>query len=190
MIYTGLTCGYHFLQTATDDVDFFRLVEQVPEVLVGKAVAVVSFDSGPLKPAAEEYRGGWTYDSNEVAYFPYLNEKELSENIFANGYDEWYLFDKLTKLKSSHAFCNYSAFGLTGGNADMAMRELQEKFWQQIMTNKPNSFILYGGNFIYGSMDDGDVKRVLEAFLGECGPAGRSGEKASPSGPMKGKPRP
>lgn len=81
-------------------------------LLVGKAVAVVSFDSGPLKPTDEERQRGWSYDTKAVAYFDVLTEEELKENICANNWDEWYLFDQPKGIEVSDVFVNYSGFRL------------------------------------------------------------------------------
>lgn len=103
---------YHFLQTTKDGYDFNKFVLESSGLLIEKAVGVLSFDGDSMNPTKEEFERGWTYDKQEVAYFYPLDENELKENIFANCYDEWYLFDKKSKLKSNHIFVTYSGFGL------------------------------------------------------------------------------
>lgn len=152
------------MQTAKGDCDFKRFVKEYEELLIGKSVGVLSFDGDSLKPTNEEYKRGWKYDSKEVAYFDELNSQELKTEIFANCYDEWYLYEKPTKLIRNHVFVTYSGFSLINENDDELMNNIINRFWNQIELNKPNSFIIYGDNFIYGSKNKNEIDKIIIAW--------------------------
>lgn len=162
MIYSGTYNEYHFLQTSKDEYDFKRFVIEYEELLIGKAVGVLSFDGDSLKPTEDEYMRGWKYDNKEVAYFDELNSQELKTAIFANCYDEWYLFEKPTKLKTNHIYVNYSGFRLI--NEDVLMSNIITRFWREVKLNNPKSFIIYGDNFIYGSKNKNEIEEIKKAW--------------------------
>lgn len=164
MIYTGTYNEFNFLQVAKDGYDFKRFVEEYEKLIIGKAVGVVSFDGDSVKPTKEEYERGWKYDSKEVAYFDKLNTYELKTDIFANCYDEWYLFEEPTQLKGNHIFVTYSGFRLHIEKEDRLMRNVQKRFWDQVEQNNPNSFVIYGDNFIYGSKNKNDIDQIEKAW--------------------------
>ena len=164
MIYFGQHKEYFFIQTANDNCDFIRFIDEYSSFLIGKSVAIISWDSDSMKPSEEEYQRGWEYDENEVAYFDKLTAQELKTNIFANNYDEWYLFDEQQDLYQYNSFVNYSGFRLINKNEDSDMNDLILKFWNQIEHNKPANFILYGDNFIYGSKHKEEINDIYEAW--------------------------
>ena len=164
MIYSGTYKEYHFLQTAKDGCDFARFVVEFEKLLIGKAVGILSFDGYYMKPTAEEYKRGWNNDDKQVALFDELNSQELKAPIFANCYDEWYLFDKPTKLKSNHIYVTYSGFRLINESEDAKMNNIISRFWSEILINNPMCFIIYGDNFIYGSKNKKEIAEIKLAW--------------------------
>lgn len=164
MIYLGTYNEYHFLQTAKEGCDFKRFVNEFEELLIGKAVGVLSFDGDSMNPTEEEYERGWKYDDQEVAYFDEIDSYELKTEIFANCCDEWYIFNKPKKLKTNHIYVTYSGFRLINENEDELMNNLIKRFWKEIEINNPISFMLYGDNFIYGSKNKEEIDELKMAW--------------------------
>lgn len=163
MIYIGKYNEYHFLQTAKEGCDFKRFVVEFEDLLVRKAVGVLSFDGDSMKPTEEEYKRGWKYEK-EVAYFDEIDSYELTTEIFANSYDEWYMFDKPTKLRTNRIYVTYSGFRLINDSEDILMNNLIAKFWKDVEINNPMSFIIYGDNFIYGSKNKKEINELKIAW--------------------------
>lgn len=164
MILTGKNKEYYFLQIMKDGYDFNKFALDFSDFLIGKAVGILSFDGDSMKPTKEEYQRGWTYDEQEVAYFKSLNKKELNENIFANCYDEWYLFDELKPFQSNNIFVTLSGFRLIDLNKSKSMENLQNSFWKQVELNNPSGFVINGDNFIYGSKNESEIKKIIETW--------------------------
>ncbi|SRR6266700_377015 len=81
-------CGaYEWLTTFSHDFD--NLLTLCPTTVLGKYVAVTSFDSGSLDLSSQEKAAGWGTRSG-IAYSP------LIESVGAlperGGFDEWYVF--------------------------------------------------------------------------------------------------
>ena len=62
----GSTNGYDWL-VSTDTLD--DVLQLCPEVVLGKYLAVTSFDSGPLLLSEEQKSAGWTSNAG-IAYSP------------------------------------------------------------------------------------------------------------------------
>lgn len=152
------------MQTAKDGLDFNRFVREFEDLIVGKSVSVLSIDGDSLNPTVEEYNRGWRYGRDEVAYFDHINTQELKTEIFANCYDEWYLFDTPTEMKTNHIFVTYSGFRLINIGEDTSIQSTVNKFWNDIERNNPASFIIYGDNFIYGTKKKCETQRIATAW--------------------------
>ena len=76
----------------------FDLLQISPDVVLGKYVAITSFDSGPLVLTEEEKAAGWDSRS-KVAYSPKVQNVA---SLPRAGYDEWYIFDDPIDLGTSH----------------------------------------------------------------------------------------
>ena len=160
MLFTGQQDGYHYLQTAAEGCDFISFAGGCAHLLIDRAVAVVSWDSDSMALTDEERNRGWTFHQ-EVAYHPKLSAAALREGIFANSYDEWYLFPTITPLHSSNDFVNYFGFRLHGFEGSELHQHLARRFWEQVSVNQPESFVLFGDSFIYGSRDDQCFARAI-----------------------------
>lgn len=162
MILTGRHNEYYFLQTNQEGLDMKTFITDFSTLLTDNAVAVLSFDGDSMKPTKDEYSRGWTYDELEVAYLPTLNRYELGQNIWANCYDEWYIFDKIETLKSNKIFVTFSGFRLIDINDSELMKNIQKRFWRQTEANNPKSFIINGDNFIYGSKVKNEIEEIAK----------------------------
>lgn len=164
MIHSSIINEFKVIQTNDEGLDFNRLVDEFSELFVGKLAAVLAFDGDSLKPTTSEYNRGWKYDHNEIAYSPVLTLGELGQNIFANCYDEWYLFDEEFIMPNNNIFVTYSGFRLINIESSDMMKSLAASFWDRIKTTCPTSFILNGDNFIYGSKNRNEVNRILASW--------------------------
>ncbi|MEM6395831.1 MAG: hypothetical protein AAF741_05755 [Bacteroidota bacterium] len=133
---------YYVFQSSLDGDDFKKFVKDFKKILLGKSLAVVSFDYDSLKPLVAEYRRGWIYDAAEVSYFGELTRNELEHPIYANNGDEWYLFDCPSKFTPEDVFVSYSGFRLIDLTSSDLMKSVQDRFWAQTIRNDPASFIL------------------------------------------------
>jgi len=128
-----------------------ELLDLCPDVVLGKYVAVTSFDSGPLCPTDKEKATGWQ-SRNGIAYSPRVADvSTLPHDLF----DEWYVFDcaaDLGELADPHenvfeqlmqkgrvrAFVNFGeSFALHRKESEALM----SLFWQQFDLIQPESYI-------------------------------------------------
>lgn len=94
MLVTGEYGCYQWLVTDLQ----FDLFQACPEIILGKYVAVTSFDSGPLEPTDKEKASGWQ-SRGKIAYSPKIqNVEELPRE----GWDEWYILNNPAHLGTSH----------------------------------------------------------------------------------------
>lgn len=148
MIVFGSKGSYEWLVT-DQDCDLLKIC---PEIVIGKFIAISSFDSGSLLLSEEEKASGWE-SRNNLAYSPRV--KEVND-LPRDGYDEWYVFREPFDLGISHlaenvfevpqgqghlsVFVNYGGFSLS----DPKMNDLAELFWQQMECVRPESYIADG----------------------------------------------
>lgn len=170
-MYEGETNNYYWIEG--HEFSLHKLVTNCPELLIGKTVAITSFDSGPLLPNDQEKEFGW-YSKDKVFYAP---EIANPQDLPYDQYDEWYIFDNQKEFKPVDAFVNYGSFFLRNPiyqlhEADPTwdkvgiqhqidyQREIQEKFWEHIRRIEPRSFVMDGDRFIFGSRVSGDIKLI------------------------------
>jgi hypothetical protein len=141
-----------------------QILAQWPALVVGRFVAVIACDGGPLHLAEEEIRAGWTTEDG-VAYGPRI---EAPQVLPLGEYDEWYVFSQNTIVENPERFVNYGGFSIepphpthlnAGWDRDMhegqleAVRELQSRFWSQIEAINPLSYLAEGDNLIVVTAD-------------------------------------
>ena len=73
----GKTNNYFWIEIEGNDIGLPDLVTKCPKLFVGRAVAITSFDSGPLVPDDEE-KGYGTYN---LGYYSNIRIDNISENI-------------------------------------------------------------------------------------------------------------
>ncbi len=134
-------------------------------------LAITSFDSGPLKPTAEELELGWKYN-NEVMYSPRL---KAGLDIPNDQYDEWYISKELEFANGTpEVFVNYGGFSLVP--PDESYKEfyvswekdtldflipIQFRFWSQIEEISPETFVAVGDNDVVVSKNRGFIEAVV-----------------------------
>jgi hypothetical protein len=138
--------GYEWLTTISHDFDSFLTL--CPTTVLGKYVAVTSFDSGSLDLNDEEKAIGWR-TRNGIAYSPVI--ESLVRLPQRGGFDEWYVFGTPVDLGEKgqgnifeapssagqvECFVNFAeAFDLHQPN------DLVPLFWRQLEWIRPESYI-------------------------------------------------
>lgn len=154
-IETGSRGGYFWLTSGDHELN--DLLMCCPQIVVGKYLAVTSFDSGSLALNEDEVAAGWE-SRGGIAYSPKIESIEhLPHDIF----DEWYLFGSPRNLGNLFqgnvfetsiqadqvaAFVNFGGFSLHSPE----MKALADWFWLQLELIQPESFIAGGSllNFV------------------------------------------
>ncbi len=137
---------YEWLTTTAHDFD--SLLTLCPILVLGKCVAITSFDSGSLSVTDEEKDAGWE-SRKGIAYSPLIESLDaLPER---GGFDEWYIFGTPIDLGDKgrgnvfeaplsagqvEVFVNFGeGFDLNQPNG------LVPLFWRQLEWIRPESYI-------------------------------------------------
>ena len=143
---TGSSGGYQWL-VSTDRQ--FDVLEFCPDVVIGKYVAITSFDSGPLRLTEEQKSAGWASEGG-IAYSPKIADVKA---VPLRYFSELYVFSNPTNLgvladprknifdsdiqqRQVHAFVNYD-FGFH----DAEYADISRMFWQQLGWMKAESYL-------------------------------------------------
>jgi hypothetical protein len=148
MIRRGQAGSYGWIQVRDLEQPLGRLIASLH---VGKRLAIVAFDSGPLRPDPAEQKGGWVVVGPSAVSPPL----DATIDIPEAGYDEWYVLDRIPDLGwNPEIFVNYMNFTLVP--PEQLVREqdptwdrrgwdwlepLQEKFWQQLDRFNPVTYV-------------------------------------------------
>jgi hypothetical protein len=135
-------------QWLTTEFEVDGLARLCPKIVLGKYLAVASFDSGSLSLSDEEKANGWRL-RNGIAYSPRM--EAIGGLPRTNGWDEWYVFESQTDLG---ALCHTNPFAPRPGpgqvhayvNFNVALHDgetgaVLELFWEQMNWIKPESFL-------------------------------------------------
>jgi hypothetical protein len=144
MLTVGVQGLYQWLVTDLQ----FDLLQLCPEVVLGKYVAITSFDSDTLVPNDEETAAGWKTRGN-IAYSPKVQH---IKGIPREGWDEWYIFENPTDLGTSHLKENVFEVPLSRGNVSVFVnycfglhqpewKDIAALFWQQMALICPESYV-------------------------------------------------
>jgi hypothetical protein len=146
---TGSHGGYQWLTTTGHDLDSFLTL--CPIVLLGKYVAVTSFDSGSLTLNDTEKSAGWE-SRKGIAYSPLIKSTDMLPE--RGGWDEWYVFPAPVDLGQLEQYGNIFEASLLPGEVYTLVNfgpafaldksELQspaKEFWRQMEWIHPESFI-------------------------------------------------
>jgi len=144
MLTVGLQGSYEWLVT-DGNVDLLQLC---PKVVLGKYVAITSFDSGQLVPTDKETAAGWQSQA-KIAYSPKI---QSIEDLQWGGWDEWYIFEKPTNLGTSYLGENIFEVPQDQGHISVFVNygwalhsphwgELAALFWDQLARIRPESYI-------------------------------------------------
>lgn len=124
----------------------------------GKRLAIVAFDSGPLRPDPVEERNGWSVVGSSMLSPPLDATVEIPEA----GYDEWYVMDHIPNHAwSPDVFVNQMSFTLASAeqlargqdatwnrHAWDWLAPAQTKFWEQLESLNALTYVASGDHVI------------------------------------------
>lgn len=129
------------------------LIDAVPELVVGKYVAIASYEGERYRLRSEEIKAGWQ-QINDIALSPVISQASELPN---NQFDEWYIFDRLTPFVIKESFINYGGFSLARRNLDNPFlpaaykqqlsqgndqgQDREARFWKQLEEVKPETYV-------------------------------------------------
>ncbi len=126
---TGMRSGYWVVQWSEEwDPSLADLLAEVPELVLGRYVAIVSCDSSPYKPTAEEIVNGWEM-TDDIAVTPMI---KAVTDLPIPGFDEWYIHEQRPAVYVYQSFVNQYSFS----PLDSDEKELNA-FWFQIEATQP-----------------------------------------------------
>jgi len=137
---------YEWLTTTSDDFD--SLLTLCPTAVLGKYVAVTSFDSGSLDLNDEEKAAGWESRMG-IAYSPLI--QSVGTLPQRGGFDEWYVFGTPVDLGEKGQGNIFEA-PLSAGQVEVFVNfgqgfdlhqpnGLVPLFWRQLEWIRPESYI-------------------------------------------------
>ena len=170
MLHTGRNGAYDWLVT---DHSLGDILQACPELVVGKYVAVTSFDSGPLGLNPEDVAAGWE-GRNDIAYSSQISDLR---SIPRDLYDEWYVFDRPADLGGMvpgdrnvfdvcpqegqvSTFVNFGCFAFHDPNAD----DLTDLFWRQLDWIRPESYVGDGDRLNIATRNDDLFARIVQVL--------------------------
>jgi hypothetical protein len=138
----------------------FDLLQLCPEVVLGKYVAITSIDSGSFAPTEAETAAGWQ-SRGKIAYSPRV---QSVEEIPSAGWDEWYVFDQLVDLGTSHLAENIFEVPQEQGHVSVFVNygfalypsersSLATLFWPQIARIRPESYVADNDYLTFASVN-------------------------------------
>jgi hypothetical protein len=167
---TGSRDGYQWLVSTDNQTDLFEIC---PELVVGKYIAMTSFDSGPFLLDENEQSAGWISIS-DIAYSPPITSIDM---LARDWYDEWYIFrtpanlGEVVNLYFQNAFqepekgklqvfVNFGGFAL---NAP-AYESMVNFFWKQLALIRPESYLAVGDFLNFVTSDENLFTHVRHAL--------------------------
>jgi len=147
---TGRHGDYYWLASAEGSL--CDLVIALPQLVVGKRVVVMAFDSGPLQLTPDELRAGWL-QRGAVAVSPRIADASA---LPCDNCDEWYAFeDAIPDFEATEAFVSYLGFspvppakmGWDETWDHVARRQievLQDRFWAALERLNPAAYLVGG----------------------------------------------
>jgi hypothetical protein len=169
LLQTGSANGYHWLVSTNRQLD---VLECCPDVVLGKYVAITSFDSGALRLTEEQRSAGWV-SRGEIAYSPEIQHVNTVPQTY---FSELYVFDAPTNLGvlaapsakifesemqqgQVHTFVNYD-FGFH----DPEYADLAHMFWRQLGWMKAESYLAENDYLIFVTANAKVFAPVYEAL--------------------------
>jgi hypothetical protein len=148
LLKTGTHGAYQWLRATQHDLDSLLVLS--PSVVIGKHLAVTSFDSGSLLIDDVEKSTGWE-SRGGIAYSPRIESAETLPP--RGGYDEWYVFGARADLGQIgkdnvfeaplqpgqvEVFVNFGPSFALELTADQTLANL---FWRQLDWIRPDSYL-------------------------------------------------
>jgi hypothetical protein len=155
------------------------LLRLVPEIVLGKYVAVTSIDSSPLIPTDEEREVGWE-SRGGIAYSPRITGVEV---LPREGWDEWWVFEKqiddlgqLVSVTECNIFASPVSRGavhaLVNYNLGLHLPEMQpliDIFWRQFDWIRPQSYLAENDSYLTVVSADKDLINATRHALQNLG---------------------
>lgn len=127
-LHAGTHAGYSTLAWNNGrDINLGDVIRQVPELVLGRYVAIAWSDSGPYNISAAEIARGWQR-LGDLAISPMITD---IAQLPTPGFDEWYVFEclpdraRLSRFSSAIAFQPFTECDKVNG------------FWSQIEDMQP-----------------------------------------------------
>ena len=150
LIATGSRGDYQWLTTGHEMIQFLELC---PEIVLGKYLAVTSWDGGVLRPNEREISLGWE-SRGDIGYSPRV--ASIGNLPLLNRPDEWYIFETpvdLGQRSNAHPMVESPQVNLVGVFANTGFRihdpyfaNWADSFWNQFEWIRPESYIADGGS--------------------------------------------
>jgi hypothetical protein len=148
MIRRGQEGEYQWVETPLPQLPIGDIV--VP-LHIGCRLAVVSFDSGPIRPDEQEQEAGWRAVGQAMVSPPL----HAAVNIPEAGFDEWYIVDSLLpEAWMPERFITIISFTLAPVSELVAAQDsmwdrrgwdwlipVQERFWDQLQKARPVTYV-------------------------------------------------
>lgn len=126
---TGTRSGYWVVQWSHDwDPSLTDLLEQLPDLVLGRYVSIASCDSGPYRPTDNELQNGWEVTADTATSSRIGSVSDLP----VSGFDEWYVHERRPSPYSYQSFVN--AFGFSPLTAS---EDTLNQFWAQVEATRP-----------------------------------------------------
>ena len=176
----GMRDADHLLETGTSDryqwlvsTDrHFDVLECCPDIVLGKYVAITSFDSGPLRLTEGQKSAGWVSQGG-IAYSPKIQDFNIVPQayfselyVFSEPKDLGALADPLKNIFESEArqgqvraFVNYD-FGFH----DPEYVDLAQVFWQQLGWMKAEAYLAENDYVIFVTTNSKVFASVYDAL--------------------------
>jgi hypothetical protein len=159
-------------QWLTTEYEVDGLARLCPKIVMGKYLAVTSFDSGSLPLSDEEKANGWQ-SRNGIAYSPRI--EAIGSLPPTDGFDEWYVFESPTNLG---ALCHTNPFDPRPGPGqlhayvnfylvlhDSETDAVRDLFWEQMNWINPESFLGESAPYLSFASENKDIfSAVLESL--------------------------
>jgi hypothetical protein len=171
---SGSHDAYQWLTTNAHDFD--SLLTLCPTTVLGKYVAVTSFDSGSLSLSDEEKAAGWE-SRKGIAYSPLI--RSVGTLPERGGFDEWYVFGTPVDLGEKGRGNVFEA-PLSAGQVEVFVNfaegfdlhqpnDLVPLFWRQLKWIRPDSYIADTHHLLtFVSTNRNVFDAVRQAFTESC----------------------
>jgi len=154
------------------------VLEACPELVVGKYLAITSFDSGPLALSESEIAERWE-SRDGIAYSPRISR--IDGLPYDNCYDEWYVLDAPRTIGIREESCSNPfeehdpSVVFTPVNRHFSPnhedQQVLELFWRQLDRIRPTSYIADCTAFVTLVTSDKQAFAKARMSLGDQGSA-------------------
>lgn len=104
------------------------LIDEMPELVLGRFVSIASCDSGPYRPTERELRNDWQLTADIAT----TTKVSAVSDLPTPGFDEWYVHEEKPLPYGYQSFVN--TFGFSPLTANEKTLNL---FWSQVEMTRP-----------------------------------------------------